>query len=356
MRLVDRYILREVGGVFMFGAAVFTTLLLVNHLFFLARLAAEADIPIGTSLQLLILRVPYVFAYSLPMAMLLASLLSFGRLSDRNEIAAMRTTGWSLARIALPVVLAGAAVTLTSLAFSEWVVPPSETRQREILEAARRTPGRQIQRHVLFREPVDGVESVFYALELDHEKGVMSRVTITQFQEGRPARIIEAERARYGPGGWRLHNGTLYLLGDASGVATRFEEMRVALARTPRQVAAPRRHPDEMTIGELRQQIALLQSRGERAVQYAVSLQAKLALPTSSVIFALLAVPLGLRPHRSGRSIGLGLTVLVLLGYYMMMSITLTLGERGQVSPFWAAWSPNLTVACVAAYLLWRSR
>ena len=91
-------------------------------------------------------------------------------------------------------------------------------------------------------------------------------------------------------------------------------------------------------------------------MRYAVNLQLKFSLPVSSVIFALLAVPLGLRPHRSGRSTGLGLTVLVLLGYYLMMSITVTLGERGQMPPVWAAWLPNLTVASAGVYLLWTAR
>ncbi len=356
MRLIDRYILREVAGIFAFGVGVFTSLLLVNHLFFLARLAAEAGVPIRTNLILLVLRVPYLAAFSLPMSILLATLLAFGRLSDRNEISAMRTTGWSLSRVAAPVLFAGVVVALLSLGMTEYVVPRSETRYRDTLARAIRSPERTIQQNVLFREPVDGVESVFFARELNTRTGTMSKVTITQFQGGRPSRLIEAERATYGPQGWVLEQGSLYLLGSGGGVSTRFEEMRVALKRTPPEIVPPRRDPAEMTIRELRQQIARLKVTGESVVRYAVNLQLKFALPVSSVIFALLAVPLGLRPHRSGRSTGLGLTVLVLLGYYLMMSITVTLGERGQMSPVWAAWLPNLTVASAGVYLLWTAR
>ncbi|MDR7519327.1 MAG: LptF/LptG family permease, partial [Armatimonadota bacterium] len=240
MRQIDRYILREVGGIFVFGAAVFTTLLMVNHLFFLARLAAEAGIPIRTSLLLLVLRVPYMAAYGLPMAMLLATLMAFGRLSDRNEIIALRTSGWSLGRIALPVLVAGAVVTAISLAVTEYVVPPSETRYRDLLAEVLRSPTRQVQEHVLFREPIDGVESVFYARALDTRDSTMSGVVITQFQHDRPVRLIEAARARFGTEGWVLQDGTIYLLGSGGGVTTRFASMRVALQRTPRQAAAPR--------------------------------------------------------------------------------------------------------------------
>ncbi len=356
MRLIDRYILREVGGIFLFGVAVFTTLLLANHLFFLARLAADSGVPVRTSLYLLVLRIPYLAVYGLPMATLLATLLATGRLSDRNEITALRTTGWSLARIALPVLAAGAAITAASLGMNEWVVPRSETRYREILSEAIQAQPRPIHHHVLFREPVDGMDSVFYAIELDTSDGAMRGVTITQFQQGRPVRLIEARQARYTAAGWVLKQGTLYPLGAGSGVEVTFDQMRVALARTPRQMALPRRDPSEMTIGELRAHIAALRLAGESAVRYAVNLQAKIALPASSLIFALLAVPLGLRPHRSGRSTGLGITVLVLIAYYLLMSITITLGERGQITAFWAAWLPNLMVASAGGCLLWFAR
>jgi lipopolysaccharide export system permease protein len=356
MRLIDRYILREVGGIFLFGVAVFTALLLINHLFFLARVAAEADVPIGTSLVLLVLRVPYLAAYSLPMSMLLATLLAFGRLSDRNEITAMRASGWSLGRIALPVILAGLVVTGGSLATTEWVVPRSEARYHRAFAEAVRRPVRRLQEHLMFRDVVEGVESVFYARTVDPQDGTMSGVLITQFQDGRPSRVIEAAAARYDQKGWVLQEGTLHLLGPGSGVTTTFQEMRVALRRTPGQVASARRDPAEMTIRELRQQIAVLRAAGESVLRYAVSLQLKLAVPSSSVIFALLAVPLGLRPHRSGRATGLGLTLLVLLAYYVMMSVTVTLGERGQLAPFLAAWIPNITVAGAGGYLLWTAR
>ncbi len=354
MRLLDRYILREIGGVFLFGVALFTTLLLVNHLFFLARLGADVAVSIRTNLELLVLRVPYLATYSLPFATLFAVLLAFGRLSDRNEVTALRTSGWSLARVAAPVLFAGVMVMAGALGLGEWVVPHAETRYRTVLTGVIRSPAQQIQQNVLFREQVDGVESVFTVRELNPQDGTMSHVTIVQFHQTRPVRIIEAEQARYGPEGWVLHRGALYLLGG-NALATTFEELRVALARSPQQLAAPRRDPYELSIRELRQQIAALRAAGESVIRHAVSLQAKLALPTSSVLFALLAVPLGLRPHRSGRSIGFGVTVFVLLMYWLTMSITLTLGERGRIASFWAAWLPNILVAGAGAVLLWRA-
>jgi lipopolysaccharide export system permease protein len=357
MPLIDRYILRQVGETFLLGLGLFTAIVLLPHVFFLSRLASETQVTLRTNLQLLVLRIPFlVGTYSLPFATLFAVLLAFGRLSDRNEVTALRTSGWSLARVAAPVVAAGVAVTLINLTINEFVAPLTETRYRNTISDVVRGPSRQIQRDVLFRERVDDLDSVFYTRELDPQSGTMSGVVINQFRDDTTLlRVIEARAARYEEGGWWvLQGGTIYLV--RTGVQSTFDEIRVRMKRAPRQIAPPRRDPYEMTIRELRQQIAALGAAGEGALRHMVALHSKMALPTSSMIFALLAVPLGLRPHRSGRSIGFGLTVVVLLCYYVMISITLTLGESGRIAPFWAAWTPNLLVAATGSYLLWRSR
>jgi lipopolysaccharide export system permease protein len=357
MRLLDRYLVREVGGVFIFGVTVFTTLLLVNHLFYIARVASEISVPLRTSLELLVLRIPYLAAYSLPMSMLLATLLAFGRLSERNEVTALRTAGLSLGRIAAPVIATGVFVMLSSLAVTEYVVPPTETRYRDLILDIYRVASRHVRENVMFREPVDGVESIFFARTVDGRDGTMNQVVILQFAaDGRPSRMIEAASARWSEEGWSLHDGTLYLLGNSAGVTTKFADLRVGLKRPPAQIVAPRKDAAEMTIAELRGQIAELRNAGESVLRYTVYLHLKFAIPASSVVFTLLAVPLGLRPHRSARSTGLGLTVVVLLGYYILITVTTALGERGQLTPFLAAWAPNLAAGAIGAYLLWTAR
>src|SRR3989337_2847943 len=91
--LLDRYLWRHVRDIFLFGVAVFTVLLLINHLFFLARLVLQQGAPFLIAVQLLAYRMPYFLAFSFPMAMLLAALMTVGRLSDAQGVTAMRTGG-----------------------------------------------------------------------------------------------------------------------------------------------------------------------------------------------------------------------------------------------------------------------
>lgn len=353
--ILDRYIWRHLRDLFLFGVAVFSLLLLINHLFLLARLVLQQGAPFSAALELLVYRLPYFLAFSFPMAMLMASLMAVARLSDGQEITAMRTGGISLGRIALSVLIAGLLVSALTLLFNEVLVPGAEDRYRRAFNRALNAPAAPVQEQVLFRDQQEGIESVYYARRFLVETGVMEGVVVNQFEQGALVRVIEAPRAAYLDREWVFLNGTMYLFTGPTTVATTFDRLILALRRTPREIAMPRREPSEMSIRELRAFVRMLDRSGESAVRYVVEIQYKLAVPASAALFALLAVPLGLRPHRSGPSVGLGLTIVVLVGYYIMISITLTLGQNGRLHPVVAAWLPDAVLAAGAVYLLRRA-
>lgn len=353
--ILDRYLWRQLTSLFGFGVAVFTTLLMINHLFLLARLVLQHGAAFSTALELLVYRLPYFLAFSFPMAMLLAALMAVGRLSDGQEITAMRTSGISLTRIAASVVGVGILVSLLTLGFNEGLVPTAEDRYRLAIARVLEEPVPAEQEQVLFREEQEGIESVYFARRFNRDDGLMEGVVVNQFERGQLRRVIEAPRARFRPQGWEFQDGTMYLFTGSTFVKTDFQRLQVGLRRTPREIAIPRKQPEEMSIRELRAYISVLRRGGERTARYVVEVQTKLAIPASAALFALLAVPLGLRPHRSGPSIGLGLTILVLIGYYIISSVTVTLGQSGQLYPVVAAWLPNVTLAVAGAGLLWRA-
>lgn len=351
--LLDRYLWRHVRDIFLFGIAVFTLLLLINHLFFLARLVLQQGAAFLIALQLLVYRLPYFLAFSFPMAMLLAALMTVGRLSDAQEITAMRTGGVSLTRITASIVAAGFIVAVLTLSLNEWVVPAAEERYRQAFARLLEEPRQAVQEEVLFRETQDGVESVYFARRFFTDRGVMEGVVVNQFESGRLQRVIEAPEARYLGDQWVFRGGTLYLFTGPTTVATRFDRLVVALRRTPREIALPRREPSEMSIRELRATLQFLRRNRQSTARYAVEIQSKFAIPASAALFALLAAPLGLRPQRGGTSFGFGLTIVVLVAYYIMLSLTLTLGQGGRLPPVLAAWLPDAALAAVGVTLVW---
>ena len=354
--LLDRYLWRQLSELFVFGVGLFTLLLLVNHLFFLVRLVLQpGGVRLLVVLQLLIYKLPYLLAYSFPMAMLLAALLAIGRLSDGLEITAMRTSGISLGRIALSVTTAGILVSAMTLALNEGVVPYAENRYQQVLITGLRERFASEQRDVLFRDVQEDVESVYFVRRFHRDQQRMEGVVVNQFERGVLNRVVEAEVAQYTDGAWVFRDGTMYVFTGETTVVTQFARLRVGLQRTPEQIAVPQRDPSEMSVRELRQYISVLQRSGENAARYIVQVQFKLAIPMSAALFALLAVPVGLRPHRSGTSIGVGLAFLVLLGYYVISAVTLPLGENGRLHPIAAGWLPDVVLAAVGLALVRRA-
>src|SRR2546422_11195466 len=209
--LLDRYVWRQLGELFAFGVAIFTTLLLVNHLFLVARLVLQQGAALSVALQLLAFHLPYVLAFSFPMAMLLAALLAIGRLSDGQEITAMRTSGISLARIARSVTAAGILVSAMTLALNEGVVPYAEDRYQQVLITGLRERAAFEQRDVLFRDVQDGVESVYFVRRFRRDQERMEGVVVNQFEHGALNRVIEAGGAEYVAEAWEVRDGAMHV-------------------------------------------------------------------------------------------------------------------------------------------------
>ena len=353
--ILDRYILKQVTTVFLFGVALFTVMLEAQNLFVLVRFALEQHLGTGVMLRLVVLRLPYFIILSLPMALLLGALLAVGRLSDHNEVVAMRTGGISLARMAVPVFTAGVLVAAASLALGEYVVPLADQRYwEEVRQATQQAP--PARGYVLFREEDGPRVSIYYARKVSEDGATLEGVVVNQEEAGRLTRIIVANTARFIDGRWAFEEGVAHELSGGPRLEIRFKRLEAGIRRTPREILAERKEPADMSIRELRGYITVLRRSGESVARYLVWLHSRIALPISSITFALLALPLGLRPHRSSSSIGLGLTVLIVLVYYILFTVFVALGENGRLPAFLAAWLPNLFVGGAGGVLLWRIR
>lgn len=356
--LLDRYVAAELATATLFGVALFGLLLVANQFFYLARVAVEYNFPASQILPLIAYRLPALLSFSLPMAMLLGVILSFGRLSEGREIEAMQTSGIGLHRIAAPAAVLAVVVTAGTFALNETVIPASETRHREVWGRFVGQPVNWGQRwNILFRDrAADGSEVVVTAKVLDIEESTLRNVTVQQHISDRLSRVIEAAHARWDRDGWVFERGRMIVVHDGA-VVSNFETMRLRLERAPREVAPPMRTAAEMSTAEVRREIARLERDGQPTRGLWVDLHGKFALPAASLAFVVLGIPLALMPHRAGRrGISFGLTVAALLGYYALLTGSTVMGQGGQLPPVVAAWLPNLITAGVGIWLLRRRR
>jgi len=355
--LLDRLLWSEIGSSFGFSLGLFSVLLVMNHLFYLARLVIGQGIAVQTALILMVYKIPYFVAFSVPMGVLLATVLGIGRLTDHNEIAALRVAGIRLYRIAVPVVLAGALATVGALIFSEGVVSLSDDQYRVVFnEVMSHGPDLRPVENVFFQAPTTGGNALYSAHQYDPRTRTLLGVTVVYLNAGQPLEIIEAQNATYRRGvEWTFHRGSVYAFQNGSVVTTAFDTLAVTVPRSPQEFTVAPQQPSDMSMRELARQVVTLHREGADARAFVGELNSRFATAASCIVFALVALPLSLRPHRSGPSMGLGLSILVLMAYYVI-AIPAQLASDGRLlSPVLAAWLPDAVVCAGGAILLARA-
>lgn len=359
MNLLERYILRELAGPFLFGVLAFTGLFLSIDLVPLVRTGVDHGAPLLIMLQLVALKLPEVFMWTFAMAVLLATLLSLSRLSTNSEIVAMQAGTVSFYRIVAPVLTLGLAVSLLAMAMGEWLVPQANHAYRRIMtEDVRGGQLPTVTRNVILKEYDRGLlQGFLYASRFDGKTQTMYDVTVVELQAGRPVRTTFARKTIWQGETWYMEDGVIHVHDGEPGVTIDFGEGRhpIAIGYRPEQVMQAQKQPEEMTISELRDHIAVLRARGDNSREHMLQLHLKFSVPLTSFVFALVAAPLGIQPHRSASSVGFGLSMLVIFAYYVLMTVGTTLAQGGQVPPVVGAWLQNGVLGAIGIGLLIRT-
>lgn len=360
-RILFTYLLKELMGPFIFGVAAFTAILVAGSaLFEIIRLISQYHISMVTAGALLLLKLPGIVFYTFPMSMLLASLLSMGRLSGDSEIVAMKSGGISIITIMIPFVLIGFIVSIATVVLNEKLVPVANWKAKEMVyEISHKKKMDTTAYNIIYKEldKNGALSQLFYASSFIN--GEMQDVTIQQFDQGKLSRIVRATRAKWQDEKWVFENGNIYMINtDGETIqSVHFATYTLNISKAPLKLAESNKEPLEMTYKELSEYIDLVKAsegREGKVNQLEVQLYQKIAIPFASLVFVLIGGPLGLRPQRSSSSIGLGISILLIFIYYVILFVSASLGESGVIMPLLAAWIPNLIVGGIGVWLIWR--
>jgi lipopolysaccharide export system permease protein len=355
-KILDRYILKELFEPFLFGLGSFTAILAASMILFeLVRAVVLRGMPLIVALQIFVYKLPEIMVYIFPMAMLLAALLAFGRLSGNSEIIAFRASGISLYRLIIPVLFLGLLVSLANLSFSEVVVPEANRAAKNLLIQTATKHKPKLQNNVFVPEIEGGVlKRIFYAETIKGD--TMQDVIVQEFTNGKLTQIVTAKEGTWKKDNdeWLFKTGIIYIIAEDGEYKhlIRFDEQSIAIKYNPADLNIGDKNPEEMTIKELNKFIKLKKKMGVDVIDLRLQLNMKMALPFASLVFALLGAPLGLSPRRASSSIGLGLSILVIFFYYIVTFISMAIGELKIITPFLAAWLPNIITGGVGWYIL----
>ncbi len=356
MRILDKYIIKELLGPFIFGIASFASVFIgTGTMLRIAQYVTQYGAPLSSVIKLFIYSLPSIIVLTFPMSMLLAALLTFGRLSGSSEITAMRSGGISFYRLATPVVIVAFFVSIFAVVFNELVVPASNTAYSDVVRnEIQKNSAPKSQEHIINKEIKDGVlQRLVYARKL--EDGIMYAISIQEFEQDNLVRMENAEKAVWEKDRWVMYNGVIHDLTTEGAIdrTMHFQQQITPIVKAPSAIAGEQKKAEEMTIKELKQHIDILRRESVKANKYEVELHQRLSIPMASFIFALIGTPLGLQPNRSSSSIGLGISIIVIFIYYTIMTVTTALGQGGALPPALAVWIPNI-IGIIAGSLLIR--
>lgn len=357
MKKLDIYILKELAGPFFFGVAAFSSIMIGSSLLFqMARYLIDLNMPIELVSRLFLWELPGVIVLTFPMATLLATLLAFSRMSTNSEVIAFKAGGVSFWRMVVPVIIVGLIVSLSTIYINERIVPFAKFESRRLLyEFTHNAQVPTTQKHLTISQLTKkGVlDYILYAEKFDGQSRSMNKVSYQDLDDaGRVVAVITAKEARWLENQWIFFDGeyVFFPAGDQPVIMAKFAQYEMKdIKRTPRQITLSERskRPEELTLAELKEVIENKQAEGSDVKKIQVSYYQRFSIPLSCLIFALLGAPLGLQPNRSGSSIGLGLSIIVIFIYYIVLTIGASIGQTGLISPIFGAWLPNLLFGLV---------
>lgn len=356
LRILDRFVLGEMAGPFVFGIFIFTMIFVAGDLLFqAARLIIEQGVSLGVVVRLFLYRLPEVVALTLPMSCLLSTLLGMIRFSGNSELIAFKSLGISFFRILRPILVASFLIAAGALLFNESVVPFTTQAAENLMRyEILKNQASALQEKVFLRDESGGeLRRVLYIDRLDTRKGTMQEVMVHEFDKGRLARTSIAKEGIWKDGEWWIEDGQVFEVSERGVVRLlfRFERQKLALNLSPEQLQRRTKRPVDMSAWELWEYIEQARAAGSNLSQLWVLFHLKLAVPWACVIMALLGSSFGAsRQGRSGSGIGFGISVVIVFGYYVVMSLCRALGESGNMSPFLAAWTPNVVFLATGLY------
>lgn len=344
-----RYFLREVVTPFLFGIAVFTFILLTARMLKLVELVVNRGVPLSQIIKVFGYILPTFLEMTVPMGLLLAVLLSFGRMSADSEIVALKTSGISLYQMMVPVMLFTIVVYVLSFLVAAYARPWGNVGLKTSLyEIAKTRASAGLQERV-FNDDFAGL--VIYVEHVHPPGDQLSGILIADSRDPDQRNTVTAKHGVL-VGDESTHHVTLrlndgnihtFVQGEQSYQKTDFTvydvtlDLAVALAK----FSSSEKTPKEMTLGELRSAIATKRTAGANANELLVEFHRKFALPFACLVFGLIAVPLGLQPVRAVRSRGFSVSLGLLFVYYLLLTAGETMAEKGTVPPIVGLWMPN---------------
>lgn len=360
---IYKYIFHEVWPTFLASLLVFIFIVLAARMLNIAEWVINHGVSPLQVLKMILYLLPGMILFALPATTLIAVFVGFHRLSGDNEITALKSSGISTYQMLPPVVVLSL-TTLIVAAFLGFIGSPWGNRSFKdfIFQIAHSKADLAIKERV-FCEPFEGV--TFYINSFSSKERLMKDVflvdrrdpTLTNTIVSREGRIFSHPELKI----ITVHffDGTIFMvdknLEDVRTIEFNTYDLNIGLQDMMPALLSRKRAPKEMFVRELSETIKTAAKGNIEYNEAAIELMERFAIPLAVFLMGIIGVPLGAQIRSGGRFLGIVISLVVFLMYYMFLAGVRSIGETGTVSPFIGPWLPDLFLFLSCLYLLRRA-
>jgi LPS export ABC transporter permease LptG/LPS export ABC transporter permease LptF len=346
-KILDIHILKGFFTHFFWSLVSCSTLFLLLTLFELLDDVIRNGIPILALITYLLFLIPQILLVAIPMSVLLGVLISLGLLEKESEITALKASGCSLYRLAAPIFLIAAALSVSLFIMQDYVLPYANGRQDSLRNYIMNKPPQSSKR--LQRKWILGESGLIYNYEyFDSNKNSFVDLNIFEVDliNGRMMRRIHSSHAWIRSNrDWLLENAWIrdYRAGQSG-----FKSMPSSVSRFPenaeyfkKEIFQPK-ESSKYAYRELNNYINNLRESGYNAIELQVELNKKISFPLSCLVMAILGIPFAFSFGKKGAFFGIGVSLAIAIAYWGASGAFEAMGAYGLLIPILAAWAPNL--------------
>lgn len=369
MKIIDRYLILEFIPPFFYSFCLIAAIILLNLVVQMLGKIAGKGLDPYIVIEFFFLNLAWIIALAVPMAVLVATLMSFGRLSADNEITALESAGVGVWRLIVPYLLLAGIICYLLIEFNNRILPDFNHQSRVLSgDIHRKKPTLSLEEGIFI---FDLPQFVLWAQRIDQNRSELHNLIIYDESNPRYPTVVSAQKGIltfiYSEEAFHLllFQGEIHQE-DAKDPdyyqRTQFERSLLRIP-APNMVFARQesgyRSDRELSAPEMWKQVKELKAEPEknrrRIDAFMVEIHKKYSIPFACIVFVLIGAPLGIRAHRGGIGMAASLSVFFFLVYWAFLIGGEDLADRDIISPAVAMWSPNLLLGIVGIILIIRT-
>lgn len=356
MTILSKYIVREFSKVCAYSLAVALSLFLIFDLFERLDTFIKYRASFPATAQYFLFKLPSLVFQMTPMAVLLATCITFANLSRHSEIIALRASGISLYHLLFPILASTLIISIATFLGNELISPYANQKVQVILDDIKGQKRKYLfkQHEIWYRG-----EGMIYNIKFfSYQDNALHGVTVYFMDKSfHLYKRIDAERGHWDKNQWVFTKVTTRTFESDKKITTALEQQKVIpFKEGPDTFRQEARKPEVMSYLELKDYIEKTTNEGYDTTPYLADMYAKISSPFINFIISLLGIPFAIRLGRHG-GFALGITLSIIIGfvYWVFFNVCLALGHGGALPPVISAWIANLIFGALGLYLLLRT-